>query len=57
MTRQTNIDSLIREAAFARRGQKLKAHAKLKHAVENQLREFVRRGPAVAEPEPQMKLF
>ena len=54
MTRQPSIERLIRDAAFARRGQKLKARAKLKHAVENQLREFVARGPV---RNPQMELF
>ena len=54
VTRQASIDRLIRDAAFARRGQKVMARAKLKHAVENQLREFVARGPV---QDAQMDLF
>lgn len=56
-TSKQRYHQLERKAAFARRGQKLKALAALYKARHNDLRAYVARGPIVNAPPPQLDLF
>ena len=55
--RERHLVKLERKAAFARRGQKRNALAKLYEERHKDLRAFVARGPMVSEMARQMELF